>query len=78
MVVDGDREHLLGVLLADDVIIQNLEDLLRRGHAFLGLHEGGLVLLLDDFHAEFHAFIADEHGWTRDELAHLVLALAAK
>ncbi len=78
VVVDGDREHLLGVLLADDVIVQNLEDFLRRGDALLGLHEGGLVLLPDDLHAEFDAFIADEHGRARDELAHLVLALAAE
>ena len=33
VVVDGDREHLLGVLLADDVIVQHLEDFLRRRHA---------------------------------------------
>ena len=37
-----------------------------------------LVLLADDVHAEFDAFIADEYGRARDKLAHLVLALAAE
>src|SRR5262249_45351640 len=32
----------------------------------------------DDVHAELNAFIADEHRWAGDELAHLVLALAAE
>ena len=78
VIVDGDREHLLGVALADDVIVQHLEDLLRGRHALLGFHEGGLVLLPDDLHAEFDAFVADEDGRARNELADLVLALAAE
>jgi hypothetical protein len=36
------------------------------------------VLLTDDIHAQFDAFITDEHSRTRDELAHFMLALAAK
>src|SRR5580704_16650182 len=64
--------------LADDIIVQHLEDFLRRGHALLGLHEGGLVLLPDDLHAEFDAFVADEHGRARDQFPDLVLALAAE
>jgi hypothetical protein len=42
------------------------------------LHERTLVLLADDVHAKFDAFIADEHGRARDQLANLVLALTAK
>src|SRR5690606_38245599 len=53
-------------------------DLLRRRDAFLRLHQRGFVLLTDDVHAEFDALVADEHGRTRDQLAHLVLALAAE
>ena len=78
VVVDGNREHLFGVALADDIIVQHLEDFLRGGNTLLGFHEGGLILLPDDFHAEFNAFIADEHGRARNELTHLMLALAAK
>ena len=78
VVVDRDREHLLGVALADHIIVEDLEDLRRRGHAVARLHEGGLVLLADDLHAQFDAFIADEHRRARNQLADLVLALAAE
>jgi hypothetical protein len=36
------------------------------------------VFFPDDIHAQFYAFITDEHGWTRNQLADLVLALAAE
>src|SRR6202030_4359746 len=42
------------------------------------LDQRRLVLLTDDIHAELDAFVADEHGWTRNQLPDLVLALAAK
>jgi hypothetical protein len=32
----------------------------------------------DNVHAQFDAFVADKYGRTGDELAHLVLALAAE
>ena len=78
VVVDRDTQHLLGVALADHIVVKNLADLLGRRHAVLGLGEGNLVLFADDIHAEFDAFIADEHGRSGDELAHLVLALPAE
>src|SRR6185312_5678838 len=78
VIVDGDREHLLGVALADDIVVQNFENLLRGRHTLLGFHEGGLVLLPDDFHAELDAFVADKDRRAGDEFANLVLALAAE
>ncbi len=78
MIMDCDRENLLGMILAHDVIVEHLEYLGRRRHAVARLHEGGLVLLPNDLHAEFDAFIADEDGGTGDEFAHLMLALAAE
>ena len=36
------------------------------------------ILLADDVHAQFDALVANEHGRAGDELAHLVLALAAE
>src|SRR3546814_2115783 len=37
-----------------------------------------LKLFTDDVIAKLYAFIADEYAWPRDQLAHLVLALATK
>src|SRR5262249_20128036 len=70
--------HLLSVILTDDVVIQNLADLLRGRNAVARLHRRGLVLLGDDIHAQFDALVADEYGRAGDELAQLVLALAAE
>src|SRR6266568_6710912 len=78
MVVDGDRQHLLGVVLADDVIVEDFSDLLRGRDAVARLHQRGLVLLADDVHAQLDALVADEHGRAGNELADLVLALAAE
>ena len=78
MIVHGDRQHALGLRLADDIIIQHFADFARRRNAFLALHERGFVLLADNVHAELDAFIADENSRARDELADLVLALAAE
>src|SRR6516225_8630106 len=78
MIVDGDREDLLGVVLADHVVVQDLSDLLRRRDAVLRFYQRGLLLLADDVHAKLDAFVADEYGRAGNELAHLVLALAAE
>ncbi len=78
VIVDGDREHLLGVALADHVVVEDLADFLRGRNAVARLHQRGLVLLADDIHAQFNAFVADEYGGTRDQFADFVLALAAE
>src|SRR5690606_41242142 len=57
---------------------EHIDDFLRCGHALARLHHRGLVLLADDVHAKFDAFVADEHRGTGDQLAHFVLALAAE
>src|SRR5947208_13081308 len=78
VIVHRDREHALGMLLPDDVIVEHLADFLRGRDAVARLDQRGLVLLADDVHAQFDALVADENGRPGDELAHLVLALAAK
>src|SRR5712671_5667349 len=78
MVVHGDRQHPLGVVLADHVIVEHPADVARPGHPVARLDQRRLVLLTDDVHAELDAFVADEHGRTRDQLPDLVLALAAE
>src|SRR5439155_10922411 len=42
------------------------------------LHQRGLILLANDIHAQLDALVANEYGRAGDELAHLVLALAAE
>src|SRR6201982_2218971 len=76
--MDRDREHLLGMVLTDNIVVENFANLLGRRNAVTRLHQRGLVFLADDVHAQFDAFVADENGRTGDELAHLMLALAAE
>ena len=80
VVVDGDREDLLGLLLADDVLVERSLDL-RRVRELGGLRLGARRLehlLLDDLLAEVDALVADVDALARDELADLLLALAAE
>ena len=78
VVVHCHREDPLRVILADHVVGQHLADLGWRGHPVAALDPRALVLLADDVHAQLDALVADEHGGPRDELAYLVLALAAE
>ena len=78
MVVDGHREHALGVALPDHIIVEMLADLERRRNAVPGLHQRGFGLLADDVVAQLDALVADEHGGPGDELPHLVLRLPAE
>src|SRR5215467_13524449 len=78
VIMDRDREHLLSVILTDDIVVKNFAYLLRGRNAVARLHQRGLVLLADDVHAQFDAFVADKYGRAGDELADLVLALAAE
>ncbi len=77
VVVDGDRELLLGLLLADDVLVQELLDLHRH-------RERGprapieLVVVRDDVVADLDALIADEDGRSGNQLADVVLVLVAE
>src|ERR1700720_2167471 len=78
MIVDSNRQHPLGLRLSDDVIVQNLADFLGSRDAVAAFDKRGFVLLADDIHAKFDAFIADENCRAGNEFAPLVLALAAK
>src|SRR5579871_6372224 len=78
MIMNRDRQNTLCMLLPDHVIIEYGADILRRRNAVLGAHQMRLVLLTDDIHAQFDAFIADEYSGTSDQLTHLMLALSAE
>src|SRR6476646_32415 len=78
MIVDGNREHLLGMVLTDDVVVEDFSDFLRRRDAIARFRQRGRLLLADDVHAQFDALVTNEDGRPGNELAHLVLALAAE
>src|SRR6185312_16772086 len=72
------RQHALCVGLSDHVVVEDGEDFLRCRHALARLHHRGLVLLADNVHAQFDALVADEYRRPGNQLADLVLALAAE
>ena len=76
--MDRDREHLLGVVLADDIVVEDLADLLRGRNIVARFRQQGLVLLADNVHAKLDVFVTNEDGRPGNELAHLVLAFAAE
>ncbi len=69
VVVDGDREDLLGLVLTDDVVVEERSDLARRGQFFEADLAGIGELLLDDLVAQIDALVADVHARTGDQLA---------
>ena len=60
VVVDRDREHLLGAVLADHVLVEDVLDLVRLGQLLAGLRRLLLELLANDVVAQLDAFVADE------------------
>ncbi len=78
MIVDRDREHSLGVALADHVIVEMLADFERGRNSVAGFHQRRLGFLADDVVAQLDALVADEHGGPGDELPHLVLRFPAE
>src|SRR5712664_1489170 len=78
VVVDRDREDLLGPLLAHHVLVEHVLDLGRLGEAPQLPALLLLPLLRDDVVAELDALVADVDGGARDQLADVVLALAAE
>ena len=80
VVVDRDRQHLLGLVLADDVFVEDVLDLPGLGQ-FLHVRSQGLLnlqLFRDDIVAELDALVADVHRRSGDEFLDLFLAFAAE
>jgi hypothetical protein len=74
VVMDGDREHLLGVALADDVVVEDFAD-------FFGMGTPSRDFTSEDFSSSMMSLQSSSHSsqsWPGDKLAHLLLAHAAK
>ena len=80
VVIDRHRQDSLRHLLADDVLVQDVADLLRRRQVGLARLAAlvGAGFFADDIVAQLDAFVADEHRGPGDKLPHLMLALAAE
>src|SRR5688500_12831955 len=78
VVVDGDGEGPFGRFLADDVFLQEVENLTGLGQfetAQIGYFR---EFFFNDLVAELNALVADIDAGPGNELAHLLLALAAE
>ena len=78
MVVDSHREHAFGLVLTNNVVIQDFANVTRGGDTVSGFDQTGLMFFTDDVHAKFDAFITNEYGWSGNQLADLVLAFSAE
>src|SRR5213078_1962307 len=78
MVVDGDAQRLLGAILADDVVVEDLLDLGRLGERPLRRADRVVGLSLEDVVTELDALAANVDRRSRDESGDLVLTTAAE
>src|SRR5262249_30214685 len=78
VVVDRDGQRPLGLLLADDVVVQLRVDLLRAREVVEVERRGSGELLVDDLVAEIDALVADVDAGSGDQLLDLALRLPAE
>ena len=78
VVVDGDGERALGLLLADHVVVQDAVDLTRAREVVEVELGGAGQLLVDDLVAEIDALVADVDAGAGDQLLDLPLRLPAE
>ena len=79
VVVNRYRQHLLRMLLPDDIVIQMSTDLVRsRQGTFILARHDLTDLFADDVVAQIHAFIANVDRRTGDQFTYFMLTLPAK
>src|SRR5205085_12391784 len=78
MLVDSDGEFLLGVILADDIFVEEIFDLGglgQRGTRSLGFL---LRIITDDLDADVYTLVAYINGRPSNQLLDFILALATE
>jgi hypothetical protein len=78
VVVDSHSQRSLGWLLADDIFLQEVEDLAGLRKLEAAKISYFRKFFLNDLVAKLNAFIADIDTGPGNELAHLLLALSAE
>ena len=85
VIVNGDREHLFGVFLTDDVLVELGKDGGRGGNLETGFFRRGFAFgrsaaefLFENVGANLDALVADIHTGTGDQFFNLRMALSAE
>ena len=78
MVVNGNRQDLFGLVLADHVVVQGLLDFVRSRQVVARLVGPFIELFADDVVAQLDTLIADKNRRAGDQFPDFMLALAAK
>ena len=81
VIIDRHGQGNFGVILADDIVVHIVFDLLGRGQG-VGQLEGGRLgdahIVPQNARAQLHALIADGHIGSGNDPVHLLLPLAAE
>ena len=79
VVVNGHGQRNFRRLLPDDILVEHLVDLARRGNGIRCLQlVMRLVAVFQHVHAQLHALIANAHAGALDHAMHFTLALTAE
>src|SRR6185295_15255176 len=78
MLINRDRQALLGFILSDHVLIQKVFDLSRLGQRRTSRYRFSLLIVGNDLIADVNALITDIDGGAGNEFLDFVLGLAAE
>ena len=79
VVVHRDRQDALGLILANDIIVQYVANFLWTGNfAVLAGGQRAFGFLADNIVAQVDTLVADENSRARNQLAHLMLRFSAE
>src|ERR1043166_1532273 len=78
MLIDGNRQTLLGFILSDYIFVEEAFDFVWFGQRRPRRHRLSLLIVADDLVADVDAFIADVNRRPGNELLHFILRLAAE
>ena len=73
MLVNGNGESLLCLVLPDDILVQKALDLARLRKRWSGSYRLSLLIVRNDLIADVYAFIANVDGGTRNKFFYFIL-----